>query len=945
MAGRVAELCASLVLPSTFDTALIQSALDRCKEVKDERFQVILELLLWHTKNADHHEDDPASSMFISSKEILLQMAEGYFLRGAQFQPDTPPMWKKACDAVLARKDLTEEDPSPPENSHALSNMVRIAASKGNDKRAAELTVRLIESYLQCSQPNDNSSSSSSKTNNESYMAIKAFVTPYKPSIKNPLDKAQQSLEDCQTHVHLLSSEETFVLLLLDVQIQLTREDIHIEQEAQHQYQQAQNRAQQKPGKQGGNNKATTSNTKPPTLSVIRDKTRNQVLREDKHGFSEESAASQLRDAYLKKGTGDSAATLREKSAALLLVQILNRSRDRARVMARGKSNPNMQGWAQLSAFVLPFLTFTKNACPNYYEDETTVQNWLGSLVSDEQLKLVETFITLTPCIEWMACSTLQDTDRISSQDLLPLVHRVLSALVDRAAKAKQEYQASSNVLKSSTEPMDLNIRELECARASVQSLLYFHGSNATDLRSHTEQAVTMAQRADKYQPFFIPYGTAFWNLLLAWSGFQQTPWAFCTAPEARLIHKLAEQSITQAKLEWGRPIAVIEQIVLDLAQADLESGLLAGGFRSVASTLYHATLKSLEAPDPGITDVFQAVLKSHCLIGLTKIELLDNQGPEKDSAAETFAQQSIQELSDLSLDQDVAPTYLWKSPNATLSFVKLHFSISRQLVADSLVRIGRSQEARKFLEDAVRDSSVDAEAAFSLGAFLLREAYAATKRSLEDANAAKMQLLKAAKLDSRKPGPFALLGIWYEEQEDAKRALGCYSKALLLDPPHPVAGRGVLRLTTSIDSAKSVIDNAIQASSPVNGWAWRALGKQKVMINGENDLGAVALLKALRCRDIDCPQSEPLSVFYNNPKAGSEETYCEYLGQEKGDAWAELAFCYRRLGRYTAAIRGYYSSMEAAGDHVTASVLCSCSEGTYFCLLDVSYLGLELWN
>jgi len=98
-------------------------------------------------------------------------------------------------------------------------------------------------------------------------------------------------------------------------------------------------------------------------------------------------------------------------------------------------------------------------------------------------------------------------------------------------------------------------------------------------------------------------------------------------------------------------------------------------------------------------------------------------------------------------------------------------------------------------------------------------------------------------------------------------------------------------------------------------------------METGENDLGAVALLKALRCRDIDQPQNEPMADFFSADGLSKQKSG-DYLGKEKAESWSELAFCYRRLGRYTAAIRGFYSSIEAAGDNVTGPVLCACAEG-----------------
>jgi hypothetical protein len=101
--------------------------------------------------------------------------------------------------------------------------------------------------------------------------------------------------------------------------------------------------------------------------------------------------------------------------------------------------------------------------------------------------------------------------------------------------------------------------------------------------------------------------------------------------------------------------------------------------------------------------------------------------------------------------------------------------------------------------------------------------------------------------------------------------------------------------INKSFDETKAIIDAAINTNSPLNGWAWRAVGLHKVMVDGQDDLAVVALLKALRCRDIEVPRNEALGIFYQL-SGGS-------VGSERTGAFAELAMCYRRLGRFTAAI------------------------------------------
>ena len=240
---------------------------------------------------------------------------------------------------------------------------------------------------------------------------------------------------------------------------------------------------------------------------------------------------------------------------------------------------------------------------------------------------------------------------------------------------------------------------------------------------------------------------------------------------------------------------------------------------------------------------------------------------------------------------------------------------------------------------DAVNDEPTDSEAALALGAFLLQCVLYHGKHgsppTAEKVKAAQIQLLKAAKLDSSKADPFALLGVWFERKQDMKRAHGCYSKALALDPPNPVAGRGMLRVFKQVQMDHQELDayleDAINANSSVNGWAWRAMGERKIAAENRDELAVVALTKALRCRDIEGRQQDEMDVFYSIPDESGDHsvgTMRRSNKNEKADTLAELAMCYRRLGRYTAAIRSFYSASAIAGESVESSVLFSCAQG-----------------
>ena len=59
-------------------------------------------------------------SVLVSS---LQHIAEGYYLRGALLQPDTPQMWKKAYDVIVLRHNQQEDEYEPGDAANVLKNM------------------------------------------------------------------------------------------------------------------------------------------------------------------------------------------------------------------------------------------------------------------------------------------------------------------------------------------------------------------------------------------------------------------------------------------------------------------------------------------------------------------------------------------------------------------------------------------------------------------------------------------------------------------------------------------------------------------------------------------------------------------------------------------------------------------------------------------------------
>ena len=217
-------------------------------------------------------------------------------------------------------------------------------------------------------------------------------------------------------------------------------------------------------------------------------------------------------------------------------------------------------------------------------------------------------------------------------------------------------------------------------------------------------------------------------------------------------------------------------------------------------------------------------------------------------------------------------------------------------------------------------------EAAFALASFHLRIMLIGNNTNGEsEAKKTRTLLLKAAKLDTTKPHPFALLGVWYETQNDTARAKGCYQKALAIDQSHPVAGRGLLRLMTRVE-VQPFCENAAKQNSSVNGWAWREISQQKSREEGDDTTAVVCLQQALRCQDIRAPENDTLGVFYTDPYASQSEaknaTYCE-----ASETWAELATCYRQLGKHSAALRAYESAYSISNGHLSPEALCSWAQ------------------
>jgi len=897
MAGMIAESCATLMAegqsPSTFSSSSIETALTRCTDVKDERLSGLLQLL----NKEESHE------------RLLLHVAEGYFLRAASIQPDPPQMWKRSLDVIERRLMPTVSQEEPFEAGLSLSHLISIASSKGNDKRISELSLRLAES---CLSPKEELTSNLEKE------LVQAFVTPYRPSKAHSESDCVKQAREAISKVNIdLIQNDLLWYKLLQFRMEWAAEQSRI-----------QNLCEEKAA--AAKNRGTSM-----SLDTCKQTAQSEVLVESLQNKAFTNCAKELRDSILSSNDmiQDGA---RETSAMDLLGKQAERLVDRAQAVSLASKTKKPActeqdagaAWSDVITFTKPIVQqigklSSWDTTLSLEEREMSINGLFASLPPTSRLFL-QSALLASSCWAWMTCN--QDSGDFHAS-LMELMLDSLSFCL-RLEEQREQASQDDSVLKSSREGGGSRV-ELECAHATVLSIVGLARAGEAHERSTrltqvaARKAIGMTEKAEKYETQQGKYGSAYLLLLLAWSGFHSSPWTFCNVTQARAIIRGARTAMQSASTAWGRTETTFEALLLDLSEADAEGGSLVGGFEKNAERLYK---KSLHKTEDGVQDVAACVsslLKAHCLNGLARLSL---HGKYADGTTDSVAAQEQAEtaLGDASLVRNADSTsfYLWKAQDASGSSALFHVNVSRQLVADSFVRASRPGDAQAFLEDAVRDCPSDFDAAFALGAFRLRMVlYESNGASPEEQKMAQTQLLKSAKINSGKPDPFALLGMWYEVQQDLKRALGCYSKALLLDPSNPVAGRGVLRLKSPAETQK-LCEAATNSNSPVNGWAWQAIGQEKAMAENDNELAIVCFLQALRCRDIECPQNEPLSIFFAPP------TTVTTLTRELSGVWADLAGCYRRVGRYAAAERAFQSAWDVDADRLASQVFCSWAQG-----------------
>ena len=109
---------------------------------------------------------------------------------------------------------------------------------------------------------------------------------------------------------------------------------------------------------------------------------------------------------------------------------------------------------------------------------------------------------------------------------------------------------------------------------------------NVTDednqkIQALSEEAIRLlkTQSRSKYLPELdAKFGVSYLLFLVCWSGMFCSPWSFFNVSQARSLIRCVRENTNHAIEIWGRKATGIEEILLDIGEADSECGYLSGG-------------------------------------------------------------------------------------------------------------------------------------------------------------------------------------------------------------------------------------------------------------------------------------------------------------------------------------------------------------------------------
>ncbi|GAX23395.1 superkiller protein 3 [Fistulifera solaris] len=888
----------------------VQSAITRCGEVNEKRLAAILQIVLYQ----------PVSENDAKVMQFLSVLAEGYYYRAASFQPDAPPMWKRAWDVAVERhkterrSDIWQNPETPWEIVVPLEQLCRIASSKGNEARVTELSLTLAESALDVSHAPESNDSLGK-------LLREQFIAPYRSIVPGDRSEALQLASDALQKAANASAVEQFAWSVLDVRLQLEREENEIAETAKIMH-----------------TKAVHRGEKPLTLEKYHMIAQQQVLGSTASDDSILKKAAHIRDKIfvaLLQTDKDEASILRFRQACSFIGEnFCDRLTMRAKSISISKKMSNevmLQAWQDVLGFIFPIFDFIRSQSTWSHTSKeidriAAVKLFLDSTIVEFKT-MIENIAYLCPLAEWMSQGMISENEVESDYhfDRVMLV-LVRDTLVFLHAEATADHiEKGESVVASSVGIKQRRLKKLEVNIACSTNMLALSGIFLGETpRSLVDSAINRISSLPDDDTCMELEGSGILCLdfFICWWGLQRRPWMFCTLPESRTITKRARRAFNVLQESWGRPSTLLERCLLELGEADAEGIHFSGGLAVTAEAGYQRVQNEARGL---CNDTLKELLVAVSTAGLAAVRITQlSMAVLVAERVASFVQnfrESLQLCMKLLKDGASCKVHMWTNENEVHKSLDYQVAALRQFLANVLIESGDEAAATELLEAAVQDAPNDASAATALGTFRLRIMLVSKDSSATETKIAHVQLMKAARLDSSKSDPFALLGYWYETHGDKQRALRCYTKAALLDPSQPVAGRGLLRLAQA-DSLLSSIEEAVNTGSPLSGWAWRVIATRKAQDEGKDDLAILSYLNCLRCRDVDCPQNEPHGMFYSDPTKP-----CCAPSIEKSVILGELANCYRRLGRFTASIRTFRVAIEEGGEHVLPSIYCGCGQ------------------
>jgi superkiller protein 3 len=816
-------------------------------------------------------------------------------------------------------------------------------------------------------------------------------------SIESLLELADESLAACAAPTDDTPDESKLLYFFLQIQLHHLAEEVKIHQEVQQLIRAKKNRWPDKDTKgstKGGKLSATAKlAAKPESIEVtaadkaeMYNQTQRKVLLEAWNAWYEskqgEFAPSGLRAAINSCSVScdllrDCHETLTSQIQRLMKVVLaLQQKRNGTKKGKSGVSSDALLAcWGQVLAFVSPLMTdYLSGVVAEVYdghvleekesysrEKNAIKQNGIDSFSIELSLRsLLESASQSFVSAGWMCEPLKYESGEMfrAMPQLFSIAHRSLSLCKiardqhdQSSIQAVQKKSAFSFVDESDAEmahqQLDLSLQAVEFRMElrdalntdiTVDSVTKIaHKATTSALMSTKSASSPLAQSAN------AKFGTQFLQLIYAWSGLSINPWPFCNLTQGRTILRNSRESLVHAGKVWGRETQdIMENLLLEIAEADLE-GTVVGGNVDNATQKYEQVLYTIEANDYSrcIGSRGMALLKSHCLLGLARVSLMRNT-----LQSEQYARSALDTLDGLKQDSECTNStllcvYAWDDVKWGNFACLYHDSASRQLVAETLIRSSRLDQAESFLLDAVIAAPANFDAAFSLAAFQLRKVLLGDSENIDLDSCkreAKTTLLKCAKMDKNSPLPFALLGLFYELEQDVSRAIGCYRKALSIDPSNAVSGRGLYRLL-SLDEMKPFCEAALKQPSHSHGWAWRIIGQLRYSKHGDYDSAIVCFQQALRCRDVNAPDKDVLGVFYADLKTSKTDEE-ETSNCEVADIWCDLGSCYRDMGKWSGSNRAFEAAREVSRGNLSPNSLVAWAQGEIMSIISLNYLS-----